>query len=165
MNALSGALLRIPASRAHSDRLRAGLCPLLEMKARVFNAGDSCSMKRECAEALFESICYVVASYLETLAPDEAARVLETQSALTILRDGEDALRERIRAAELLYQKVERTRIRTENILYNDTIREIGRFFKAYRPDILAHELPCAIDYPLCRPMLALDFLGVSYIA
>ncbi len=49
------------------------------------------------------------------------------------------------------------------NLALRDTLESIGAFPKQYDCRSMAHEIPCNIDYPLCRPVSE-SLLGVDYV-
>ena len=53
--------------------------------------------------------------------------------------------------------------LRSENRSLEETLRSIGGFFRAYDTRFFAAEVPCDIDYQLCRPVNE-ELEGVLYV-
>ena len=128
-----------------------------------YTMGDSTSLPIEKANELLKSAVFCIDLHLKSsghslldFAPFESGIVSK------LFAYGRcEALRQVALGKELFENVI-------ENILpvgqqcYLDTLHAIGDFFKLYDVHFMAHEIPCAIDYPLCHPMP--ELYGIAYI-
>ena len=145
---------------AAGQRVRGELWSLLARKAEVLSLGDS-SIRSEQAEALLQSLCYVVSLALEPMDAGDAAKALAATPVHALYREGLKRLDRRVARARKTYARAMETALPLDNLAYRDTLTSIGGFFSAYRPDLFAHDIPCMIDYPLFWEVTG---LGASFI-
>ncbi|MDD3410986.1 MAG: DUF6179 domain-containing protein [Eubacteriales bacterium] len=128
-----------------------GLWRLLEKQAAAYTQGDSASLPVETAQALMESIIYMLRVYLRTEAlPD---RALADPGAEALFAPAQKRL-EQLRAQALrLYEEARMGALGLDNQSYRDTLKGIGTFFRLYDWRTMAHETPGDIDYQLCLPV------------
>ncbi len=108
--------------------------------------------ERERWAALLRSLVYTLAESPET-GTDLALR----------LRRGRAALRARRDAAETAWEALCIARPAARTVFLDETLRELGRFFRRYDVVDAADAVPCAIDYPLLTP-LPEGLCGVSLV-
>ena len=142
-------------------KLEEGLHAAFAEKAGILANGDT-SVGIERAEALMESLRFSVEMALRPLSRPAAAERLQAGDVRTLVYAGERAILEEVQRGLRLYAAAMRTRPDIPNRAYSDTLEEIGRFFRRYRYDLFAHEIPCAIDYQLSRPVVGRE--GILYI-
>lgn len=147
-------------TQADATRIRNELWALLAWKAEILSLGDS-SIREEQAEELLRSLCFTISLALSPLTPEKAGEKLAARPLRALYREGVDRLYRRIERARAAYARAVETALPLDNLAYDDTLRNIGSFFDAYRPDLFAHDIPCMIDYPLTRPA---EGLGVQFI-
>lgn len=153
--------LAAPLSPGEQERALAALWDLLRHQAALWSGGDT-SLTEERARGLLSSLLYT----LQTAAEDGGVP-LETllRGDLTAALDrGRAALGGRIGAARADWEALRRVRPPVPNAYYRDTLAELGRFFGRYDRYYAAHEVPCAIDYPLLRPVPE-EEQGVTFAA
>lgn len=153
--------LAAPLSPGEQERALAALWDLLRHQAALWSGGDT-SLTEERARGLLSSLLYT----LQTAAEDGGVP-LETllRGDLSAALDrGRAALGERIGAAKADWEALRRARPPVPNAYYRDTLAELGRFFGRYDRYYAAHEVPCAIDYPLLRPVPE-EEQGVTFAA
>jgi hypothetical protein len=148
-----------------SEAFRAELLDLLAEQVQRHNAGQSSSVRVETAEQIFESMLYCIRAYLESQQKgSEPGADLSQAAELTqvgglpaselYLRGLELVKRETL-CAKAIYREVLKTRVKTGQLAYNETLDgAIPGFFKTYDPDYAAQEngaLTGFPDYPLLR--------------
>ncbi len=141
-------------------RVRGELWAMLAGKAEVLSLGDS-SIRTERAEELLRSLCFTVSLALEPLPEAEAASKLAARPLRSLYLEGSLRLDRRLARAKAAYERALKESLPFENLAYRDTLESLGGFFRAYRPDLFAHDIPCMIDYPLYREARG---LGAVYI-
>lgn len=141
-------------------RVRFELWEILERKADALALGDS-SIKAEQAEELARSVCFAISQALGAAEPAEAGRRLLLRPLKALYREGMDRIWAAVDRAKAAYERALREALPFDNLAWRDTLENLGGFFKRYRPDLFAHDIPCMIDYPLFRPA---EGLGVRYI-
>lgn len=132
---MSGAAL-IPG--AEPEALWALFCA----EARRVCGPESSSMPTARAEALLRSLLYTLAESPETGA-DLALRLRRGRAALLARRD----------AAKAAWEALCIARPAVRSVFLDETLRELGRFFRRYDAVDAADAVPCAIDYPLLAPL------------
>ena len=153
--------LAAPLSPGEQERALAALWDLLRHQAALWSGGDT-SLTEERVRSLLASLLYT----LQTAAEDEGVplEALLRGDLSAVLDRGRLALAERMRVAKADWEALRRVRPPVPNAYYRDTLAELGRFFQRYDLCYAAHEVPCAIDYPLLRPVPE-EMQGVSYVA
>lgn len=151
----------LPLTQDETLALQARLWRLLARQAELYTMGESTSVPVETAEALLASIRFSLELYArESGLPPQA---LLAGDAEALLRAAEETVRRQMARTRLLYERACRCRFREENCSLDDTLTGIAVFFRAYDPKYFAAELPCDIDYQLCRPVPE-ELRGVAYL-
>ncbi len=132
---------------------------LAERTQRSTGCTDS-SVPLDTVQDLLKSLQYAIETALEAEPMDPS---LELPSPKALWEQGQRELKRLQRRGKLLLHQVRRMELPTDNIAYRDTLTELDRFFMRYDETDAAHELPCSIDYPLCRP-IADEPSGVRYV-
>lgn len=138
---------------------------LLAYKSERYNSGDSSSIRVETAESIMKSNLYTVGLFLKSSPnPDYAVHEIKTVMIPELYRKGRLLIDEKVGMAKRIYQKVKSNKISTSNYTYNATLSETGiqEFFRQYKPDYEAQEIPASIDYQLCNPVT--DLTGIEFI-
>ena len=127
------------------------LWQLLARQAERYTMGKSTSLRRETAQALLTSICLSLEAYFreQGLPPNTLLR----SDPEMLLRAAEGTVRRQVKRSQLLYCRACRCVLQEENLSLRETLGSIAAFFRAYDPRFFAGELPCDIDYQLCRPV------------
>jgi hypothetical protein len=141
-------------------RVRRELWALLARKAEILSLGDS-SIREEQAEELLRSLCYTISMALEPLDGAAARERLLSYPISALYREGEKRLARRLARARAAYGRVLEEALPLDNLAYQDTLKNLGGFFSAYRPDLFASDIPCMIDYP---QVIEARGQGVAYI-
>ena len=153
--------LTVPSPPAEEEQVLAALWELLRHQAALWSGGDT-SLTEERTRSLLSSLLYTLQAAaedenipLESLLPGDLPAALER---------GRVVLGERTDGAKARWEALRRVRPPIQNVYYRDTLTELGRFFQRYDRYYAAHEIPCAIDYPLLRPVPEGE-QGVDYVA
>lgn len=149
------------ASPADEAAFRDALLRLLERRTAMYTMGDSSSVPKYVAADILRSVCFVLGiDPEERTAPKQLLRVdIEQEFGRRLAEVGE-----KVEAAGRLWRDVCIAMPLIPNVALRDTLTEIGRFFRHYDYQSMAHDIPCSIDYPLCHPVDE-SLLGVDYIA
>lgn len=135
------------------------LLTLLAERISRFTMGDSASVSSDTARRLLESIVYC--AELNHRFP---AKDLPGDAPLKARWEAGVRQAKRIASrAKLLLHQVKRAEPPVLNTGYSDTLAALPSFFLSYDAMMFAHEIPCAFDYPLCRPVPE-TLLGAEYI-
>lgn len=134
---------------------------LLSRQTTKYLADDSTSIPVETAEELLRSIIYTLRLALSESGMPE--RELLTADLAGLLRQGQDILQGKLKEARQLWERACLTAPQIPNVYLQDTLNGFKVFFKRYDFRYFAHQIPCAIDYPLCVPV-STDLQGVSYV-
>lgn len=134
---------------------------LLGNRTERFTMGDSSSVPIETAEELLKSICFSIGMYLK--ASSDSLSLLKNEDMETLLKLGWTEIEKAIETGKELLDKVKTNALPIGNISFNDTLQEISLFFKKYDYRFFAHEIPCSIDYQLCRAVPE-ELQGIEYI-
>lgn len=149
-------------SEAEQAAVRAKLWELLASRTAQYTLGDSSSVPEKLAGELLESLCFTLTAGLA--AEDAPPRRLATEPLDQLLRRGQVSLREKTAEGERLWKTAcLMSAPDIDNVAFRGTLTGIGGFFRQYDVLFLAHEIPCDIDYPLCRPVPE-DLQGIDYI-
>lgn len=136
---------------------------LSETVCRYTRCGST-SVPVEIARNLTASNFYVISLYLKTKPNQQAAINCLTGQSFTSLYDaGFAILMRKIDVARYFLALVKKTKLKTPNLAYNDTVDHgLDLFFREYNPEFAAHETPGSIDYQLIHPVFNLT--GIEYI-
>lgn len=138
----------------------AGIESLLQVNATAYTNGQSSSLPLETMVSLSESIYFTIKTALGNDYSDPEQTPAETEF---LYEEGQRILAEKLAATKKLYEAACITAPPLHQRSYDDTLKSIGTFFQAYQPELLAQEIPCTIDYQLCRG-IPQDKLGVIFI-
>ena len=139
----------------------ARLWQLLAWQTERYTMGESTSVRKETAQALLASIRLSLELHFRER--DLSPRTLLEGDPTALLRAAEETVRRQVGRTRPLYQRACRCVLRAENRSLEETLRSIGGFFRAYDPRFFAAEVPCDIDYQLCRPVNE-ELEGVLYV-
>ena len=137
------------------------LWQFLGRQTQLYTFGDSSSIPVETAQELLESICFTLDAYVKAFG--SAPKLLVTEKLDALFEGGLKIIEAKIGEGKRLWQAACLSAPDIENISFRDTLRSIGGFWKRYDHRFLAHQIPCDIDYQLCRPVSEND-QGVAYV-
>ncbi len=143
-------------TEAEREVLGRALWELLAWQAGQYTAGESSSLPRETVGELLEGLCF-------TLELERNPRALLGTALPEQLEEGRKRLRRQTDYGRWLYGAVCLTLPPESDGALTETLREIGQFWRRYDIRFFPHQIPCGIDYPLCRPV-AEEKGGVAYI-
>lgn len=126
-----------------------------------FTSGDSSSVPVEMAQELFASVCYTLGIDIAGN-PDDLAWILDADLDQKF-RDGTEDLKRKLKIGKRLWQAACLGVPKIHNESMHDTLRSMSGFFRHYDPYYFAHDIPCDIDYQLCRPVSE-RLLGVDFV-
>ena len=157
----AGPAPELPLTPEECLAFQAELWKLLEGQTARYTIGESTSVPVETAQELLESLCF-------TLRVDETdtARIrllLQEKDLDQAYRRGFQLMDTKVRQGQLLWQAVCENLPDIENRSLHDTLRSIGTFWQRYDRRYFAHQIPCDIDYQLCRPVPE-SLRGVDYV-
>ena len=140
----------------------AALLRLLAARTERYTMGESSSVTVETAQALLESIRYTLSLGCE--AQGHSLTALPAGVALPeLLAAGQAEAEWRVKTGQTLLLRAKALLQHIDDAALQETLAEIGRFFKRYDLWFFAHDIPCAIDYILDAPIPE-DFQGVDYV-
>jgi hypothetical protein len=126
-----------------------------------YTMGDSTSIPIETAEELLNSICFLLGLQLRGLMNVDEILIEEDISEL--FKASLIKIVSLMEQGKKLLEAVRKSSPNIENISYNDTLNEIGEFFKKYDYRFFAHKIDCGIDYQLSNP-ISEKLQGIEYI-
>lgn len=132
----------------HSEELY----PFLARRVALYTSTDHSSVPKELAQELFESTAFTLeqgAGVPEDLNAQFAAGLAVTQK--------------KMEYGKRLWQAVRGSLPQIENLSLRETVKSIGSFWRRYDCRFFAHQIPCDIDYQLCRPVPE-ALQGVDYV-
>lgn len=137
---------------------------LLSKQIKRYTSGDSSSIRTETAQNILQSISYTVGIYLKNLNNiDICIDNIKQESLDNLYKQGKLLIIKQIDESKKLFYLIQKNCIATNNIAYNDTIKNgISYFFENYDLDFFAHDTPASIDYPLSNDKM--DLVGIEYI-
>ena len=134
---------------------------LLGRQAKKYLACESTSLPSKTAQELLRSLLYTLRLALsETGRPEDALLTCDLGELLTL---GQDLVQKKLADARRLWEQACLASPEIPNRFHQETLIELGRFFKRYDPWYFAHQIPCSLDYPLCIPVPE-ELQGVSYV-
>lgn len=152
----TAALARIsPAARAP---FLADFEAFLTERAARYTMEDSASLPVDTATRLAEGVWYPIDLHLR-LHPEAAF----SEGVAALYKAGVADVHRLFGRGKLLLRQAEAHRAYIKNGAYTETLLELGKFFKCYDADFFAQEIPCSIDYPLCRPVPE-TLAGIEYV-
>ena len=135
---------------AQRRRLAASLAELTARQAARYLAGDT-SLPEETAAELLRSLVFTLTlARREDELTDEAFAGAKPEA---LLARGQALLQKKLPRLRLLWQQVCRGAPPYASDCLRETLDGIGVFFRRYDLYFFAHQIPCAIDYPLCLPV------------
>ena len=153
----------LPEGESDAELLAAQikLWELLGRQVKSYTMGDSSSVRVETAQELLSSVCFTLGVELDGN-PQTLKRLL-APGLDSRLADGVTAIEKKIETGKRLWQAACLSAPKIENLSLRDTLRSIGGFWRRYDHRYFAHQIPCDIDYQLCRPVPE-TVLGIDYI-
>jgi Family of unknown function (DUF6179) len=148
-------------SEEHRMLIELKMWNLLSKHTERYTMGDSTSVPIEVAEELLNSICFSIGLELQGL--NNPKEVLIGEDVSHLLKDSWSKIDSMIEMGKKLLGEVKENSPNIENISYNDTLNEIGEFFKRYDYRFFAHKIDCSIDYQLSNPVSE-KLQGIEYI-
>lgn len=96
---------------------------LLDEKIYRYTGLDSSSIKKEVMENIHESNYYTIGLQLKTFRnPDDAIEEIKNQGLKKIYYDGRKRIDRMLDVIRVMYAKVKKNKLKTENHIYNDTV-------------------------------------------
>lgn len=133
---------------------------LLSRETTKYLAGDSSSVPVEIVEELLRSMAYTLRFALrESKKPQRELLSCDLEA---LLQQGRELLQDKLAATRQLWEQACLTAPQIPNAYLQDTLKGIKAFFKQYDIRYFAHQIPCAVDYPLCIPVSE-ELQGVIY--
>ncbi len=136
----------------------AALLRLLAARTERYTMGESSSVTVEMAQALLESIRYTLALGCEAQGGGPAASPLPA-----LLLAGQAEAERRIQAGKTLLLRAKALLSDIDDAALQETLAELGQFFRRYDLWFFAHDIPCAIDYIPDNPVSE-RLQGVDYV-
>lgn len=150
-------------SEADYESLQIQLWQIMQKQTTRYTMGDSGSISVETAEELKKSIYFCIGLYCKSNGSiTNDLQILKDTDLSEIFQNGQKEVLKLVNKGKRLLQKVRKTSIDTGNISYTDTLKAITGFFPQYDVYMLAHDIPCMIDYQLSNPPP--DLCGIEYI-
>ncbi len=134
---------------------------LLKWQAKKYNGIDSTSMPVERAQDLLQSLIYTL--FVVVNEEGLSKESLMKSDFRELIDRGQIILENKRKSVNEEWNSLCLCAPGINNAYYVDTIKNIGTFFKCYRPLYEAHDIPCSIDYPLLNP-ISEDLKGISFI-
>lgn len=167
----NGAMMRLftPESPTRADGqpdgafgFNAALLKLLAARTERYTMGESSSVTVETAQALLESIRYTLSLGCEIQGKDLAA--LPSDAPLPgLLLAGQAELERRVAAGQKLLSRARALLSDIDDAALQETLCELGAFFKRYDLWFFADDIPCAIDY-LLDESISEGLQGIDYV-
>lgn len=149
--------LALPLSEEEHRTLQYKLWQFLGQRTARYTMGESSSVPMATAQELFTSILFTL--QLSGASP----HTLLSGPIEEHYQRGLAVIEHELERGRSLWQAVYNSSPKVENISYLDTISNILHFFRQYDYRFFAHQIPCDIDYQLCRPVPE-HLPGISYI-
>lgn len=140
----------------------AALLRLLAVRTERYTMGESSSVTVETAQALLESIRYTLALGCEAQGDDPATLPPDVPLPALLLAGQAEAER-RVKTGRTLLARAKALLSGIDDAALQETLAEIGQFFRRYDLWFFAHDIPCAIDYILDTPILE-HLRGIDYV-
>ncbi|MDU6297158.1 DUF6179 domain-containing protein [Clostridium celatum] len=155
--------LQIDKNISEDDRnlIEIKIWKLLSDRIERYTMGDSTSVPIEIAEELLKSICFSLELELNEL--ESKNKIIIEEDLSNLLKDSWSKIESMMKEGKELLEAVIKSSPDIENISYNDTLNEIGEFFKIYDYRFFAHKIDCSIDYQLSNP-ISESLQGIEYI-
>lgn len=138
------------------------LLRLLAVRTERYTMGESSSVTVETAQALLESIRFTLALGCEAQGYSPA-QLPTGESLPALLLVGQAEAERRVKVGQELHKQAKLLLMDIDDPTLQDTLNELGQFFKRYDLWFFAHDIPCAIDYILDAPIPE-DLQGIDYV-
>ncbi len=136
---------------------------LMEQQTKRYTWEESSSIPVETAEELLTSVQTTLGRALRKEDDLKAAAWrLKTTPLAKLLTEGQQELELAIAKGKRLLKQVQDSALPIKNLSYHDTLKELDSFFLRYDHRLFAHDIPCSLDYQLCRHIPGLQ--GIEYI-
>lgn len=145
----------------YGTKVQDKLWRLLTRQVKSYTLGDSGSLPEEVAAELFTSVLYTLKRFFS--ARGEDLRALALQDEDEVFDAARQSLEADLQAVKGLYRTVAAGIPRLGSRALEDTLQNIGVGLERYDYRLFAHEVPCEIDYQLCRPVPD-DFQGIDWV-
>ncbi|MPM10964.1 hypothetical protein SDC9_57302 [bioreactor metagenome] len=142
-------------------KIQEKLWRFLARRTELYTMGDSSSVPAETAGELLNSICFTLSLCLKE--SGSPASLLASADLEELFARGVRATEKQVERGKLLWQAACVSVPKIDNISLRDTLRGIGGFFKRYDHRFFAHQIPCDIDYQLCRAVPD-ELHGIEYL-
>ncbi|MGE4353397.1 MAG: DUF6179 domain-containing protein [Oscillospiraceae bacterium] len=143
------------------QKLQVRLWALLAERTARYTAGESSSVPLETAQRLMSSLLFTLG--VDAGGGPDGMSSLRNENLSEKYDQGLRTIEKKIEIGKKLWQACLMSCPGIENISLRDTLKNIGVFWKRYDYRFFAHEIPCDIDYQLCR-FVPDRLLGVDYI-
>ncbi|MBN7575897.1 MULTISPECIES: DUF6179 domain-containing protein [Clostridium] len=146
------------------ENIQVQILDILRETANYYTKAESYSVRVEVAEQIMLSIYYTIGSFLKGKTSIKEQITLIKENAMKYLfSEGEKVLKIKIEESKELLKNVQKSKLKTSNYAYIDTIDYgIPLFFIEYDIRFAAHEMQGSIDYPLAIDEM--ELVGIEYI-
>ena len=143
------------------ENIQVQILDILRETANYYTKAESYSVRVEVAEQIMLSIYYTIGSFLKGKTSIKEKITLIKENAMKYLfSEGEKVLKIKIEESKELLKNVQKSKLKTSNYAYIDTIDYgIPLFFIEYDSRFAAHEMQGSIDYPL-----AIDAVSYTHL-
>lgn len=147
------------------ENIQVQILDILRETANYYTKAESYSVRVEVAEQIMLSIYYTIGSFLKGKTSIKEKITLIKENAMKYLfSEGEKVLKIKIEESKELLKNVQKSKLKTSNYAYIDTIDYgIPLFFIEYDSRFAAHEMQGSIDYPLAIDEM--ELVGIEYIS
>ncbi|MBE6089428.1 MAG: hypothetical protein E7206_15610 [Clostridium beijerinckii] len=147
------------------ENIQVQILDILRETANYYTKAESYSVRVEVAEQIMLSIYYTIGSFLKGKTSIKEKITLIKENAMKYLfSEGEKVLKIKIEESKELLKNVQKSKLKTSNYAYIDTIDYgIPLFFIEYDSRFAAHEMQESIDYPLAIDEM--ELVGIEYIS
>lgn len=128
--------------------LQAQLPELLRRMAVQYVGEGSASLPVEVAGEMLRSLQMVLGAALKGFSsPEDAAAALKARPLGELYDEGLGRVRQKLRTVRVLQRRILTRLFQTTNVFWRSTIEGgVNGFFRLYRPEFAAHELPITAD-------------------
>ncbi|NSB13252.1 DUF6179 domain-containing protein [Clostridium beijerinckii] len=147
------------------ENIQVQILDILRETVNYYTKAESYSVRVEVAEQIMLSIYYTIGSFLKGKTSIKEKITLIKENAMKYLfSEGEKVLKIKIEESKELLKNVQKSKLKTSNYAYIDTIDYgIPLFFIEYDSRFAAHEMQGSIDYPLAIDEM--ELVGIEYIS
>lgn len=147
------------------ENIQVQILDILRETANYYTKAESYSVRVEVAEQIMLSIYYTIGSFLKGKTSIKEKITLIKENAMKYLfSEGEKVLKAKIEESKELLKNVQKSKLKTSNYAYIDTIDYgISLFFIEYDSRFAAHKMQGSIDYPLAIDEM--ELVGIEYIS